>query len=111
MTSVPSLLTTPTTSPSPRRQPSSSHPRRSARSTAKTALSNYWRRALDGNPDLHFDLIEVYVGVHTLVLHYRNQNGTLINEVLTFHEGLVVDGHAAHAPAAGLTRNMKESTR
>ena len=39
----------------------------------KDALRRYWTRALEGNPDLHFELIGVYAGIDTLVLHYRNQ--------------------------------------
>ena len=63
----------------------------------KDALRSYWTRALEANPDLHFALIDVYVGVDTLVLHYRNQRGGLVNEVLTFRDGLVAVGHATHA--------------
>lgn len=43
----------------------------------KDALRRCWTLALQGNPDLHFEL----VGVYTVVLHYRNQLGGLVNEV------------------------------
>lgn len=56
----------------------------------------YWTRALQGNPNLHFALVGVYVGVDTLVLHYQTQLGALVNEVLTFRNGLVAVGHATH---------------
>ncbi len=62
----------------------------------KDALRSYWTLALDGNLDLHFELIGVYAGIDTLVLHYRNQLGGLISEVLTFRDGLVAVGHATH---------------
>jgi ketosteroid isomerase-like protein len=62
----------------------------------KQALRNYWTRALEGNRDLHFELVGVYHGVDTIVLHYRNQLGGLVNEVLTFRDGLVAVGHATH---------------
>ena len=62
----------------------------------KDALRRYWVRALEGNPDLHFELLGVYAGIDTLVLHYRNQAGGLINEVLSFRDGLVAVGHATH---------------
>ena len=62
----------------------------------KDALRSYWTLALQGHPDLHFELLDVYVGVETVVLHYRNQLGGLINEVLTFRDGLVAVGHATH---------------
>lgn len=62
----------------------------------KDALRSYWTRALEGNSDLHFELIDVYAGIDTLVLHYRNQLGGSVNEVLTFRDGLVATGHATH---------------
>lgn len=62
----------------------------------KQALRSYWTQALEGNGDLHFELVGVYHGVDTIVLHYRNQLGDLINEVLTFRHGLVAVGHATH---------------
>lgn len=62
----------------------------------KDALRRYWTLALQGNPDLHFELVGVYAGVDTVVLHYRNQLGGLVNEVLTFRDGLVAVGHATH---------------
>ena len=62
----------------------------------KDALRDYWEVALEANPDLRFELVTVYVGVDTIVLHYRNQVGGLVSEVLTFRNGLVVVGHATH---------------
>ncbi len=62
----------------------------------KAALRSYWVSALDGHPDLHFELEGVYEGIDTIVLHYRNETGILINEVLTFEEGFVTVGHATH---------------
>jgi hypothetical protein len=62
----------------------------------KEALRRYWTIALQGNQDLHFDLLGVYAGVSTLALHYRNQRGGLVIEVLTFEHGLVTVGHATH---------------
>ena len=62
----------------------------------KEALRDYWTRALARNPDLRFELVGVYAGVSTIVLHYRNQVGALVNEVLTFRDGAVAVGHATH---------------
>ena len=67
----------------------------------KDALRAYWTRALRGNPELHFTLVAVYAGVDTIVINYRNQTGTVVNEVLTFEDGLVVAGHATHAVPEG----------
>ena len=62
----------------------------------KDALRSYWTVALQANPELRFELIDVYVGVNTVVLHYRNQLTGMVNEVLTFRDGVVVSGHATH---------------
>ncbi|MDQ6751718.1 MAG: nuclear transport factor 2 family protein [Actinomycetota bacterium] len=62
----------------------------------KVALRRYWTLALQANPGLHFELMGVYVGIETVVLHYRTQLGGLVNEVLTFRDGLVAVGHATH---------------
>jgi ketosteroid isomerase-like protein len=58
----------------------------------KDAIRDYWTTALRGVPDLHFEVVGVYAGVDTLVVNYRNQRGGLVNEVLTFRDGLVVQG-------------------
>jgi predicted ester cyclase len=39
----------------------------------KSALREYFRRGLQAFPTLHFDLIEVFWGVETIVLCYANQ--------------------------------------
>lgn len=62
----------------------------------KDALRSYWTVALQANPELRFELIDVYVGIDTLVLHYRNQLSGMVNEVLTFRDGVVVSGRATH---------------
>jgi ketosteroid isomerase-like protein len=62
----------------------------------KEALRRYWTVALEGNPDLHFELVDVYAGVDTIALVYRNQRGGMLNEVLTFRDGVVAVGHATH---------------
>jgi hypothetical protein len=73
----------------------------------KAALREYWREGLRRIPDLHFELLGIYVGQTTLVLNYRNQSGGLVNEVLTFDGHLVMSGHgtylASDANPAGLT--------
>lgn len=73
----------------------------------KPALRGYWQEGLRRIPDLRFEVIEVYVGVDTLVINYRNQNGGLVNEVLSFEGGLVKTGHGTYASAranpAGIT--------
>jgi hypothetical protein len=65
--------------------------------TGKPALREYWSRALAVNHDLHFELVGVYAGVTTIIIHYRNQGRGLVCEMLAFGEdGLVAEGHATH---------------
>jgi hypothetical protein len=59
-------------------------------------LRGYWSEGLRRNPELHFEIEGLYVGVNTLVIHYRNHSGGLVNEVLTFNGPLVVEGHATY---------------
>jgi hypothetical protein len=60
------------------------------------ALRGYWSEGLRRNPELHFEIEGLYVGVHTLVIQYRNHAGGLVNEVMTFDGALVVEGHATY---------------
>ena len=62
-------------------------------------LRAYWSEGLRRNPELHFEIEGLYVGVTTLVIHYRNHSGGLVNEVLTFDGPLVVQGHATYLVA------------
>jgi ketosteroid isomerase-like protein len=62
----------------------------------KDALRAYWTAALELVPDLQFTVQHVSAGVNTLVISYRNQVGAVVDEVLVFTEGLVVQGHATH---------------
>jgi ketosteroid isomerase-like protein len=55
-------------------------------------LRRYWATALERVPDLRFDVLEVFAGIDTLVIRFRNQLGALRCEVLTFRDGLVVVG-------------------
>src|SRR5918998_117931 len=73
----------------------------------KAALRAYWAEGLRRIPDLHFEVVGVYVGVNTLVINYRNQLGRLVNEVLIFDGSLVTQGHGTYlgsvANPAGVT--------
>ncbi len=65
----------------------------------KEALGEYWREGLRRIPDLHFEVLGVYVGVHTLVINYRNQRGNLVCEVLEFEDDVVIRGHGTYMGA------------
>ncbi|MEV0408907.1 nuclear transport factor 2 family protein [Actinoallomurus sp. NPDC050550] len=64
----------------------------------KEALRAYWREGLRLIPDLHFEVVGVYTGVDTIVINYRNQDDHLVNEILTFSNGLIVAGHGTYQP-------------
>jgi ketosteroid isomerase-like protein len=60
------------------------------------ALRAYWTEALGHVPDLHFEVVGSYTGVDCLVIHYRNQAGGLVNEVLVFDGPLVTHGYGTY---------------
>jgi ketosteroid isomerase-like protein len=62
----------------------------------KAALRHYWSEGLRRIPDLHFEVVGVYLGVDVLVINYRNQRGNLVNEVLTFDGPHVRWGHGTY---------------
>ena len=69
----------------------------------KAALRSYYETGLQRMPDLHFEVLGVYLGLKTLVINYRNQHGSLVNEVLIFDDdSLVREGHGTYLsePAA-----------
>lgn len=65
----------------------------------RSALRAYWTAGLAALPDLHFEVLEHYVGVDTLVIRYRNQAGGVVCEVLEFQDGSIVRGHGTYQPA------------
>lgn len=62
----------------------------------KAALRHYWSEGLRRVPDLHFEVVGVYLGVDVLVINYQNQRGNLVNEVLVFEGPLVRWGHGTY---------------
>jgi hypothetical protein len=63
----------------------------------KQALRRYWSEGVRRIPDLHFEVLDYYLGVTTIVIRYRNQTGALVSEVLVFDGGLVVEGHGTYS--------------
>ena len=62
----------------------------------KDALRAYWTEGLRRIPDLRFEVVGSYVGVDCLVINYRNQKGSLVNEVLVFEGPLVAEGYGTY---------------
>jgi len=48
----------------------------------KAALRAYFGRALEANPELRFELVDVMWGISSVVLYYKNQRGSMTGEVL-----------------------------
>ena len=62
----------------------------------KDALRAYWTEGLRRIPDLRFEVVGSYVCVDCLVINYRNQKGSLVNEVLVFEGPLVAEGYGTY---------------
>ena len=43
--------------------------------TGKEAVGTYWAKALELNPDLHFELVTTLVGVDSITLYYQGHRG------------------------------------
>jgi ketosteroid isomerase-like protein len=61
----------------------------------KAAIRPYWEIGLAAMPPLHFELINVLIGVDSITLYYRRASGQLAAEVLIFNaQGQVIKGIA-----------------
>ncbi|MDD4913064.1 MAG: nuclear transport factor 2 family protein [Sideroxydans sp.] len=61
----------------------------------KAQVGAYWRAALQRIPDLHFELIQVFVCVNSITIYYKAVLGKLATEVFIFNP----DGKAFKALA------------
>lgn len=67
----------------------------------KSSVREYWGKALDKYPDLHFELLDVYVSVDSICLRYKSIANLTAVEWLRFDsEGKVVSasGHYNEIP-------------
>lgn len=63
----------------------------------KEALRGYWGKALALLPNLHFELIDVFVSPDSVVVFYQNERGKKICEYLRVNAaGKIVQGSANH---------------
>jgi uncharacterized protein (TIGR02246 family) len=63
----------------------------------KSNLRAYWSKALAGLPDLHFDLIDLFVSPDSLIVFYKNERGAQMCEYLRLDaQGKIVQGSANH---------------
>jgi ketosteroid isomerase-like protein len=66
----------------------------------KVALRDYWTLALQHIPNLRFVVEDVYQGIDTIALVYRNQDDARMCEVLRFKGDAVIEGHATYLVAS-----------
>jgi hypothetical protein len=52
--------------------------------TGVAELRAYWRKALDANKELHFEINHVLVGSDAITISYRNHRGQEVAETLVF---------------------------
>ena len=63
----------------------------------KERLRAYWGTALELLPNLHFELIDVFVSPDSIVVFYQNERGAKICEYLRLDdEGKIMQGSANH---------------
>jgi hypothetical protein len=58
--------------------------------TGEVALRNYFKRGLEAYPNLAFELLDVMWGLSSVVLYYKNQNGTTTGEFMELDANLKV---------------------
>ena len=63
----------------------------------KTAIGEYWRKALDLAPSLRFDLIATYTGADSLALCYNGPRGPAIEVFFFSEQGQVIKAAAHYA--------------
>ena len=56
----------------------------------ESAVRNYFKRGLEAYPNLTFDLLDVMWGLSSVVLYYKNQNGTMTGEFMELDANLKV---------------------
>jgi ketosteroid isomerase-like protein len=62
----------------------------------KDALRSYFAAGLERYPALHFEPIELFVGVDSLVLHYQGAGGNLAAEVIFLNSHDKITRYLAH---------------
>jgi ketosteroid isomerase-like protein len=65
----------------------------------KPALRHYRTQALQRIRNLRFVVEDVYQGIDTIAIVYRNQEDALVCEVLRFSGDVVIEGHGTYLVA------------
>ena len=64
--------------------------------TGKAAIGAYWKKALAAAPELHFELVDTFVGADSVVLHYHGVRGPAAEVFFFDAEGRVVRAAATY---------------
>ncbi len=62
----------------------------------KESVANYWEKALNKIPDLHFELIDVTESVNSIAIYYKSVMNKKAIEVMFFNEQGKVNKMIAH---------------
>jgi hypothetical protein len=67
----------------------------------KPAIRPYWSAGLAASPPIRFELIDVYAGADTVVIHYRSVGRRIVTEVLELDaDRRIIRGSACYGPPA-----------
>lgn len=68
----------------------------------KAAIRPYWSAGLASSPPIHFELLDVYTGVATVVIRYRSVSANkLVTEILELDDQRrIIRGSACYGPSA-----------
>jgi hypothetical protein len=66
--------------------------------TNKTKLKKYFENALQKNPELHFDLLHILIGSHSIVMFYKRMNKHFAGECVELNEdGKIIRSRSHYA--------------
>lgn len=66
----------------------------SGKLNGKEVIKEYWSKALRLNPNLHFEILAVFTGVKSIIIHYKGHRG-LSAEIFYFNNcNLVIKSYA-----------------
>lgn len=73
----------------------------SGKLTGKDQIRPYWQQGLAAIPPIKFELVDVFVGVDSIVIYYRSVGRKMVCEVLFFNsQRQVIRGAANYGGAA-----------
>lgn len=84
-------------------------PESAGRLEGKAALREYWVAALAQIPDLRFTVEQVFGGLGVAVIHYRDQNGVHVAEVLEFDGDKVARGHGTYPSGSANPAGLRDT--